>query len=113
MKIPAEVHADDHVFTADFDALPFFQEASDNEIIELVKCGFGGDFPADEVALHMAALDEGVRDVFKYLEHDPTMGGDKVGFECHVEEGPALAWIKSAKPALYQRLIDEDLINPE
>jgi hypothetical protein len=109
--IPAEVHSDDHKATAKFDALPYFIRATDDDLVELVQCDFGGDYPADEVARHLADLDEGVGRVFTYLSFEPTSFGETVGFECHVEEGPALLWIKEHRSGLYQRLLDEDLID--
>ena len=111
--IPAEVHTDDHKATAKFDALPYFMQASEEEIVELARCGFGGDYPADNVAEHMSDLNEQVGRVFTYLGFEPENMGEKVGFECHIEEAPALAWLKANSPKTYQRLIDEDLIDLE
>jgi hypothetical protein len=110
--IPAEVHSDDHKVTATFDALQYFSQASDDDLVALVDCGFGGDYPADEVAQFMAEFDEGVARVFTYLSFEPEHFGEKVGFECHVDQSPALRWIKSNRPTAYQRLLDEDLIDP-
>ena len=110
--IPAEVHSDDHKAAASFDALHYFIQASDEDLVALVQCEFGGDYPADALAQHMADLNEDVGGVFTYLSFGPENFGEKVGFECHVEERPAILWIKHRRPALYQRLIDEDLIDP-
>lgn len=110
--IPAEVHSDDHKVTANFDAVAYFVQASDDELVALVDCGFSGDYPADEVAQFMSDLDEGVERVFMYLSFEPEHFGDRVGFECHVDQGPALLWIKAHRPTAYQRLLDEDLIDP-
>ena len=110
--IPAEVHSDDHKVTANFDAVAYFVQASDDELVGLVDCGFGGDYPADEVAQFMADLDEGVERVFMYLSFEPEHFGEKVGFECHVDQRPALLWIKAHRPTAYQRLLVEDLIEP-
>ena len=37
LTIPAEVHTDDHVFQVKFDAVEWFNQASDGEIHELAK----------------------------------------------------------------------------
>ena len=110
--IPAEVNSDDHKVQAAFDALPYFMQASDDELVALVDCGFGGDYPADEVAQLMVDLDEDVARVFMYLSFEPEHFGERVGFECHIDQRPALLWIKAHRPTAYQRLLDEDLIDP-
>lgn len=110
--IPAEVHSDDHKVTTIFDALQYVMQASDDDLVALVDCGFGGDYPADEVAQFMADLDEGVARVFMYLSFEPEQFGERVGFECHVDQRPALRWIKANRPNVYQRLLVEDLIDP-
>lgn len=106
--IRAEVHSDDHVFKADFDATKWFEQASDEEIIALILCGFGGDYPADAVAHFMAEHDSNVARVFQYLEFGPKMpDGDTVGFECHVSDSDASMWIQKHKPELAS-LIEPD-----
>lgn len=44
-KIKAEVHTDDHIYEVNFDAEPWFAQASDKEILEVAECGWGGDYP--------------------------------------------------------------------
>jgi hypothetical protein len=111
--IPAEVHSDDHKAKAEFDAVLYFEQADDNDLVELVRCDCSGDYPADEVAQHMADLNEDVGNVFTYLSFGPEQFGEKVGFECSVEQKQALAWIKANRPLVYQRLIDDDLIDQD
>jgi hypothetical protein len=108
MGISAEVHSDDHVFEASFDATKWFEQASDEEVVDLAKICWGGDYASDEVARFMQEHDTDVKKVFDYLALDPTMGtGDTVGFECHVDEREARVWLKKNKPALSVR-IEED-----
>ncbi len=91
--IAAEVHSDDFVMKAQFDAEPWFLQASDAEIIALQECGWGGDQPADELARDAA---EGNVDVDKVLEYCVLV--DTVGFECHIDADQAIAWIKTNRP---------------
>lgn len=93
--IRAEVHSDDRVIEAQFNALPWFEQASDEEIKALAKCDWGGDYPADEVAQHMADLDPNVRKVFDYVALRVSEG-----FECHVNEDDARAWLTAYRPGL-------------
>ena len=97
--IRARVHPDDHAIEVPFDATPWFEQASDEEIMELVGCDWGGDYPADRVAMHMA--DEAhpeVAAVFRYVEIAQNVRD--VGFECYVEEADAVAWLRQHRPHL-------------
>jgi hypothetical protein len=67
--ITTEVHTDDYVAEAKFDAEPWFQQATDKQILALAGCQFGGDYPADEVAQWFDGKHEEVSDVFRYLGH--------------------------------------------
>src|SRR5437879_738008 len=70
--IEAEVHSDDGVHEVTFDAALWFAQATDDEIRDLAKCGWGGDYPADAVALFFEDSDPGdgaVAELFAYLHH--------------------------------------------
>lgn len=93
--IPAECHSDDGHVEVDFDAEPYFRQADDLEIVQLALCGWGGDYPADWVADHFRDDNPEVKRMFEYIE----IHGEQ-GFECHVEEAGAVAWIKANRPDL-------------
>jgi hypothetical protein len=97
--IPAEVHRDDWHFSASFDALLWFQQASDDDIRALAECGWGGDYPADDVARHVSDTNADVERVL-----DNTTCEEGMGFECHVNETMARAWLKEHKLALHDEL---------
>jgi hypothetical protein len=93
--IPAECHSDNHIIEIDFDALKWFEQASDKDILDLAKCEWGGDYPADAVAQHFER--NLTKELFVYLE---KYAPDDCGFECHVNEACAIGWIKSNRPEL-------------
>ena len=92
MGIQAEAHSDDRVVEVIFDAQQWFEQASDDEILALRDCGFGGDYPSDAVALFTAEHDEKVKRLFTYLDILGE-GRKTMGFECHVEESDAEVWL--------------------
>jgi len=103
LTIPAEVHSDDWVYEAKFDALPWFQQASDDEIKALADIDWGGNHEADEVA-RFCDDDADVKAVFDYLDHRQDQG-----YECHVDGDKALAWFKDNKPDLWWAMQQDDL----
>lgn len=105
--ISAEAHSDDHVIEVAFDATPWFEQASDDEIIELRRIEFGGNLAADRVAEFFRENPK-VNRLFNYLALEPTMSftGDTVGFECHIDPAGAEAWIAKHRPHLHLPDID-------
>jgi hypothetical protein len=103
--ICAEVHSDDYVRQVKFDATKWFESASDQEIINLINCDFGGDYPADRVAENLSVFNQELSDFFSYFDDKPVMlNGDTVGFECHVNVNEAESWIKNNRPNLKEYL---------
>jgi hypothetical protein len=86
--IKAEIHSDDHVFEYEFDAEPWFKQATALEIKKLVECGFGGDYPADDVAHFLADQDPEIEKVLDYCRKRSDQG-----FEVHINEEQALDYI--------------------
>jgi hypothetical protein len=106
--IRAECHSDDRVREASFDATPWFEQASDKEILDLAQCEWGGDYPADYVAHFMAGKNTAVAQMFQYLELVAPKK-DAPGFECYITEKDAFAWVKANRPDLASQLIALDL----
>lgn len=52
--ITAETHTDDCAIKFEFDATRYFQQAPKEDLARLIKCGFAGDEPADQVAITLA-----------------------------------------------------------
>jgi len=99
--IDAETHTDDYEFEIKFDAAPWFEQASDQEIIDLAEIDFRGDEAADVVALFMEDRDERIADMFHYLR-SPSVRGRKnaPGFEVSVHVKLAIRWINKNRPHL-------------
>lgn len=98
--IPAEVHTDDLETEAEFDAEPWFTQASDEEIIALAGINWGGDYAADDVAAFFEETNDEVGAVF-----DHARGSDE-GFECHVNGQAAIKWIEQNRPTVLTALDD-------
>jgi len=94
--IRANVHTDDRHYDVNFDATAWFEQASDQEIVELADCGWGEDYPADAVAEFMADQNQEIERLFEYVSH----GKDPIGFECSVNERDARAWLKEHRPQM-------------
>jgi len=105
---PAEVHTDDFVIQVRFDAEPWFRQADDSQILELARCGYGGDYPADDVARFFENTNTSpeIRRLFEYLDVIRNLPEKKdcCGFECHVDAMAAKKWILSYRPGLYELL---------
>jgi hypothetical protein len=94
--IRAEVHSDDHRFWTDFDARLWFEQATDEEITDLVEIDFHGNTEADEVAEYMIDFDGDVERVFDLKERQ--------GFEVTVCREDASKWIKANRTDLWAKL---------
>jgi len=100
--IRAEVHDDEFRTSARFDATAWFDQASDEEILDLAKIEWRGDKPADVVAEffegHNVGTPDTVEDVFKAVNVLDT------GYEVSVEPDDALRWVKTHRPHLMEKI---------
>lgn len=100
--IRAEVHDDEFRTSARFDATLWFEQASDEEILELAKIDWRGDYQADAVAEFFEGHDVGtpdtVEDVFKAVNVLDT------GYECSVEPEDAVRWVQANRPHLMDKI---------
>lgn len=100
-RVSANCYSDDRVIEVEtFDATPWFEQASDEEILALRRCGFGGDDAADRVAEYAATYDREVQAMF---DHNATLPEtiEARGFECYVDRNEAEAWIEAFRPSLF------------
>lgn len=105
--IKAWAHSDDHVFEAQFNAAPWFKQATDDDLLALAREGFGYDYKADEIARWESEDNPEVAAIFIYLE---KLAGTRrsQGFECRVDRTDAMAWIAKHRPALHEKIVKEE-----
>ena len=99
--IRAEAHSDDRAVEVKFDATPYFKVAGDLEILQIVKCGYSGDYSTDRIAEAYPDRDETntkLTEMFKYIEIAGRVR--TMGFEVSVEEDDLLKWIRPNRPTL-------------
>jgi hypothetical protein len=104
--ICANLFSDDFVFKPTFDATEFFQQASLEDIVELAKIGWAGDYAADAVAEFFSDRTnmEHVSDVLQYCRKND------IGFECHVSETDAMTWLQYNRPDVFQAVLNRNTV---
>lgn len=103
--IKAETYSDDHAAEVNFDATAWFEQATDEEILELARVDWGGDYEADDVARFFEDKVPAVDAMFTYIQaYNRVAEGDSIGFECRVDADDALAWIREYRPHLIPAL---------
>ena len=78
----------------DFDAAPWFRAATDEQVQTLANCGWGGNYPADEVAAWIRRANREVDALLVLIE------ARGAGYECHVDADDAIAWLGTHRPHL-------------
>ena len=92
--IKANIHSDDFMMTANFDATKYFEIADDEAILELSLIDFRGDYVADEVAYYLSDFNTDISKVIEYCKLVHT------GFEVLVDEEDAMNWLKENNPEI-------------
>ena len=92
------------VFNEEFDATPWFEKASAQEIIELVDEDWGPGEYSDRIALFCEQLNDNLETLFKYLILKNSGVGDAVGFSCTVDPDAAEAWLRRNRLDIYEQL---------
>lgn len=96
-RVHAETHDDEYYHTvSDFDCTSWFEQAADEDIVALAKCGFGGDYASDVVAEYYSNNEY-------YPEIVAMFSYKRSGFECHVVEEQAVEWVKVHRPHLVRK----------
>jgi hypothetical protein len=103
--IQAECHSDDRLYSAEFNALRWFRQAEDAEILDLATVDWGDEYAADRVGMFMAELIPDVEKMFDYLERYNQAHKEHIGWVCTVNKADALEWLKQCRPGLYQRVL--------
>jgi hypothetical protein len=104
LTVLAEGHSDDWMHEVAFDATPWFEQASEEELRALHEIGYRGDCAADAVLLFFEERIEEVAAMLEYCRKSQTRGREGVGFECEVDEDDALRWLAARRPGLLQEI---------
>ena len=96
LRIGASVRPD-HLSGADFNAVPWFVQASDDEILALSRGRWRNSSDSDAVAAFMAAHDQRVAAVLDYARVVDA------GTVCEINAGEALAWLAVHRPTIARR----------
>ena len=95
-KVTCEIHSDDRVYgLSNVDATPWFQQASEEQLKNLINCDFGGDYPAAEIAQWLAERNTELLNLLQYVTKTHGMG-----FECHVNAEEAAQWLLANREGL-------------
>ena len=103
--IKATCSSDDRAINIDFDATAWFEQASEDEIMALADCDWGGHYPADKVAYHYRQA--ATKDLFDYVETLSAYqnGNDQIGFECHVDQDDVMVWLQLNRVSLQEKIV--------
>jgi hypothetical protein len=86
-----------------FDATRWFKQAKPKSILALARCGWRGDYAADDVAMYMADHNENVSEMFDYIRMRNRI--ETIGFECSVNEEDAKAWLAENCPKVLKKIM--------
>lgn len=103
--VTAEFWTDDYVFETSFDATPYFEKASEKELLALMECDFSGDSASDAVAEHAATYTPKLQDAMNYIALHNKGARDSIGFECSVDRKSFLVWMSGRRAALLAKLL--------
>lgn len=102
--VPAEVHTDDHVANADFDARMWLDQASLQDVLSLIEEDWRNCLEADGVAEFYMRSNSAVEAVSEHLHNMPK---SVRGFECSVNGDAALAWLKLNKSDMFSQVLSQ------
>lgn len=107
IRVSATLNDDAVLTTLEFDAGPWFAQASDEDIRELREIGWRGDYAADEVALFFEDTNSDIANLVGFCQG--TQGSDNpIGFECAVDGDEAMNWLKFNKTQLWAKFLCQD-----
>ncbi len=92
-QVCAECHSDDRIYSAEFNAVRWFEQAKDDDILQLAQEDWGDGYAADEVGMFMADSVADVQKMFDYLEHYNQTRKKPIDWVCTVDKAdvPAMA----------------------
>ena len=105
-EVRAECHSDDGIYAAQFNAVRWFEQADESEVLELAADDWGDSYAADGIGMFMADFVPDVQKMFDYLEHYNQTQKKHIGWVCTVNKDQALQWLKAHRPLLHQRMLN-------
>lgn len=96
--VKAAFRTDDGAHAFDFDVSDFLATLTDDDLMDLRNCEWGGDYPADDAYYWYAdKIDSPAsRAAAAHLE----AGSGQIGFEVHIDVDAAEAWVRADRPAV-------------
>ena len=106
LRVNAEVHSDDFVWSVKFNAINWFEKADLPAIFALARIGWRGDYAADDVAHFFEEENPEIQSLLAYcLKTDQ-------GFEVVINSQEAEAWVKLNRPFVYQTMYHDEIFEP-
>jgi len=102
MLIKAECHSDDHASEVEFDAVRWFENASETEILNVAAEDWKFGYATDEIAMDEAEHNENVTAMFAYIEVRGKV--ETMGFGCSVDSNDAMRWLKENRPEVFEKI---------
>lgn len=93
--VNAEVHTEGRPNLVEFDAGAWFEQASDQGVLDLAHVGWGHDLSADHVAEFFIGKHPVITDL---------LANDETAFECNIDVEDAKAWVAENSPHLLVHL---------
>jgi hypothetical protein len=87
-----------------FDATPWFEQATADQIEQLAAEEFFAGDTSDEVAEFCADRDATLQGFFGYVRFRQEHGSGAGGYSCRVSEADAMEWLAENRPALFRSL---------
>lgn len=110
VPVAATVHSDDKEVDAKFDASPWFEQATEDNILDLARDQYKHEASSDVIAEFMTDRDPKVKDVMNYVAERNVrlreVGDEAEGFGCVVDEDQALEWVEKNRPYLLPKLAE-------
>lgn len=97
--VKGHFHTDDRVYSFEFEAGTWLNQASDAELRALLDCGLGADYAADNIAYWMETRDAVFKNAFVYLQALQNAGQD-CGFEVRVDAVDFGNWMQAHRLSL-------------
>jgi hypothetical protein len=102
LVILASVISGDNHIECDFDAVDWFEQATDEEILDVDRTAWSDSYPTDAVARYCEDQ-PAVAKVFEYLEKHAERG-EEATYACWISQLDAMTWLWENRPYLARRL---------